>query len=349
MKPDFTSTQIKDLAIHRVGNSMREEGYFLSKRTTVIKDTEQHDLLLKYFTVVFTDPSFYQFTHPVQPNQNTLLQSCERLFSNQINLLSFSEEAARWLYSQSVHPRVKGGELYVAFLHNASFDGEAVRAIGIFKSESKAPFMRVMHEGETYNFEFEQGIGLNEIDKACIIFDVEGEDGYRVCLHDKQGKGEEAQYWKHDFLGVKPCGDSYNQTRQFLNLCKNYIKDQLPQEFEVEKTDQIDMLNKSVAYFKDNEQFDYDSFSRAVIQEPQIMNSFNRFKTDFEQRNELNLQDDFDISPIAVKSQSRIFKSVIKLDRNFHLYVHGNRELIEKGYDEGRQMHYYKVYFNEES
>jgi hypothetical protein len=59
--------------------------------------------------------------------------------------------------------------------------------------------------------------------------------------------------------------------------------------------------------------------------------------------------DEFYISPQAVKKQARVFKSVIKLDKNFHIYVHGDRELIEKGYDEALQKHYYKIYFDREA
>jgi hypothetical protein len=55
------------------------------------------------------------------------------------------------------------------------------------------------------------------------------------------------------------------------------------------------------------------------------------------------------ISGTAVKKQARVFKSVLKLDKNFHIYIHGNKELIEKGYDEQLQMNYYKVYFKEEN
>ena len=56
--------------------------------------------------------------------------------------------------------------------------------------------------------------------------------------------------------------------------------------------------------------------------------------------------DTFYISDAAVKKQSRSFKSVIKLDKNFHIYVHGDRRMIEQGEDEkGR---YYKVYYKEE-
>ena len=49
----------------------------------------------------------------------------------------------------------------------------------------------------------------------------------------------------------------------------------------------------------------------------------------------------------AVKKQARVFKSVLKLDKNFHIYIHGNRELIEQGVEkDGRK--FYKLYFESE-
>ena len=41
-------------------------------------------------------------------------------------------------------------------------------------------------------------------------------------------------------------------------------------------------------------------------------------------------------------------RSVIKLDKNFHIYVHGGEQLIEQEYDEERGMKYYKLYYREE-
>jgi hypothetical protein len=46
----------------------------------------------------------------------------------------------------------------------------------------------------------------------------------------------------------------------------------------------------------------------------------------------------------AVKKQARVFKSVIKLDKNFHIYVHGNRNLIERGTDENGT--FYKICYD---
>jgi hypothetical protein len=41
-------------------------------------------------------------------------------------------------------------------------------------------------------------------------------------------------------------------------------------------------------------------------------------------------------------------KSVIALDHNFHIYIHGKHEYITKHWDEEKQMFYYKIYFKEE-
>jgi hypothetical protein len=349
MSFDFTATRIQNLAIHRVGNSLREEGYFLSKQLTDVRDNQAHDLLLQFFTHPFSKPEFFQFTHPTDVANNDLFKISERAFQKRTDFLDLSADIAKLLYSKSSHPKVNGGELYVVHFMDMVHEDESINALGIFKSESKTPFMKVLHKADMYDYEFDEGINLHAIDKACIIMNTSAEDGYRVCIHDRQGKGEEALYWKHDFLGLKPCADNYNKTRQFMSLCKDYIKDRLPQEFEVEKTDQIDLLNKSVAFFKANEQFEYESFTREVIKEPHIMKAFGKFKDEFEERNELQIGNAFEISESAVKSQARVFKSVLKLDRNFHVYVHGNREFIEKGYDEQRGMNFYKIFFKEES
>ena len=58
---------------------------------------------------------------------------------------------------------------------------------------------------------------------------------------------------------------------------------------------------------------------------------------------------EFEISPQAVRYSKRFIKSVIKLDKNFHIYVHGSRDRINKGFDPEKGLNYYQVYFDEET
>lgn len=132
-----------------------------------------------------------------------------------------------------------------------------------------------------------------------------------------------------------------------LSLTKRFIKDELPQQFDVTKADQADMLNKSVKFFKENDNFDLREFTKEVMENPDVIKSFKKYKTTYEQNYEMDIADNFAISENAVKKQARFLKSVIKLDKNFHIYIHGNREMIEQGED--KKGKFYKVYYNEEN
>jgi hypothetical protein len=102
-----------------------------------------------------------------------------------------------------------------------------------------------------------------------------------------------------------------------------------------------------VEYFKTHDTFDKEDFEEEVFQDKGIIKSFQNFDQAYREENELEISDSFEISAQAVKKQSRIFKSVLKLDKNFHVYIHGNRELIERGEEkDGRK--YYKIYFEKE-
>lgn len=82
-----------------------------------------------------------------------------------------------------------------------------------------------------------------------------------------------------------------------------------------------------------------------IIGQPDIVNSFNQFKSSFQQDYDVEIADNFAISESAVKKQARSLKSVIKLNKNFHIYLHGDRELIEQGED--KKGKFYKVYYHE--
>ena len=90
-----------------------------------------------------------------------------------------------------------------------------------------------------------------------------------------------------------------------------------------------------------------EEFTNEVFAQSEVIDSFNKYKENYEQDRDLEIADSFTISESAVKKHVRAFKSVIKLDKNFHIYVHGNRNLIEQGEDEKGK--FYKVYYQEEN
>ncbi|RRN77070.1 nucleoid-associated protein, partial [Pseudoxanthomonas sp. SGD-10] len=89
-------------------------------------------------------------------------------------------------------------------------------------------------------------------------------------------------------------------------------------------------------------------FSEEVIGNEVAATSFKEMIQQYEEEFDTQIGDSFEISPQAVKKQNSNYKSVLKLDKNFSVYVHGDRKLIENDYDEEKGMNYYKLYYKEE-
>lgn len=342
------SVRLQEVIIHKVGNPTRGEVLKLSENPLTLNDGTVNQLLTKYFLGAFNENELYHFTHLTDIGLNEVYNYVKAIFKKPSQLVKQSITLAQFLYSKSTHVKVKEGELYVVRFDDVHYNGEYIQAVGIFKSESKETFLKVFEHGQSWELVQEEGVNINKLDKGCLVFNTEEADGYRVCVIDNTNKQADAQYWVNDFLQVQPCADSYNNTDKYLSLCKNFITKEYGDKFDIDKSEQLDMLNRSIDYFKTKEQFSLKEFSEEVIHHPEVMESFMEYKENFEKAKNYEIEDEFDIHLSAVKKQEKVFKSVLKLDKNFHIYIHGRRDLIEKGIDEKTGRKYYKIYFDEE-
>nr|MBK9653785.1 nucleoid-associated protein [Bacteroidota bacterium] len=344
---DFTNVSFEGIAIHNVGNKVRDEGIKIANKDIFFEDDETTSYLLRYFLMPFNDNEVYNFCHPSDLSLNEIYTYAKRIFDTPQNLYNISIDIAKHLYEKSTHPKIDGGEFCICYFKDCVFNNETVDAIGLFKSEEKDDFLKFDGKKNNYTIKHENGINVNKLDKGCMIFNSSEDSGFQLCITGGN-KSSDTQYWKNDFLNIKPASDNYHHTKDFLSVTREYLTKQLSEEFEVSKADKIDLLNRSVAYFKANEKFEKNDFENEVIQDKKMIKSFRTFNETYSAENDLEIADSFDISSQALKKQARIFKSVLKLDKNFHIYIHGDRELIEQGMDkDGRK--FYKIYFKEES
>lgn len=346
----FFEASLAQLSIHRVGNKLQDEFYVLSDNSLQIEDELLSNLLMQYYLKPFEKVNeVYRFMHSSDMNLNELFHFSTETFKEKGRFHEVSQQITKYLYDLTNHPKIKSGELYVAYFNNVQLEGELLDAIGIFKSETKETYLKVYPEDSGFNLGYEQdGINIQKLDKGCLIFNTEKEEGFKVLVVDQTNRAGEAVYWKDEFLQLKIRNDSFNQTNNTLSVYKSFVTNKLEDDFEMNKADKIDLLNRSMKYFKEKESFELDEFSNEVLGNPQAIESFKNFKQNFEKEFDTEIADSFDISSPAVKKQARVFKSVLKLDKNFHIYIHGNKELIEKGFDDDKSMNFYKVYFKEE-
>ncbi|MEE9372825.1 MAG: nucleoid-associated protein [Saprospiraceae bacterium] len=342
---NFKDTAILSLITHHVGNSHYEDSLILSDETSSLSDEATMEYLMAYFLSQFQPVDIQKFTHTIGLEMNEVYSCIKNIFHDENQFIQESKNLTKMLYQHAVHPQIKSGELNVVLFENVELDGISVSAVGIFKSESNVPFLRMATQKQGYFIDHEYGFDLKSLDKACLVFNIDESEGYQAITIDKKNKSD-AQYWVDDYLRLTPIADEYNVTKEFLSVTKDFLTDELPSIGPLERTDQIDMLNRTMDYFKGNETFNKEEFENEVFQSDNVISSFRNFEEGLAE--EQQPQQSFYISEKAVKKQARIYKSVLKLDKNFHVYIHGNRDMIEKGVDEeGRK--YYKIYYEEEN
>ena len=337
-------TELKNICINFVGNQTHHEALVTSEQQAEIDD-DMRELLKNYFLKPFKTDIFFEFYDDLKLENNEVYNAVQEIFTNPDILETHSAKLASLLFEASTNPRTKGGEFYICYFSGVILKGESLDAIGFFKSENKDTFLQISPKNENFDLETAKGINLNKLDKGCIIFNTDEENGYTLSIVDGTSKAE-TSYWMDDFLQIQQKKDDYFDTQETLNIYKDFITKKLPEEFEITKVDQAEFLNNTMDFFKEKKNFDYEEFTTNVLKDPSVIESFGNFKSDYEQDMQVSVSEDFVINNAAVKKQTSSYKSVIKLDKNFHIYVHGNRNLIQQGSDENGK--FYQLYFEKE-
>lgn len=335
-------TTIQKLILHRV-LSAESEAVINDSLVDNLGDEEENVFKKVLLNPFLSHAQTFEFKHDVNIDYNVLFNLSKKIYHGE-NYIEKTEEIVRHLISASKHPNIKDGDLFIAKFDDIKFDNKYYEALGIYKFEDKDKFIETSIDGGKVNHSFRKIIGNKKPDKACLI--LFSEEPYTILIIDNNKN--DTDYWQNEFIGHTPKKDDVNSTNNFMTLTKNFITTQIPEDFEVSKADQIDLLNRSVDYFKSHDTFDKQEFEEEVFGDNNVIDSFRRYDHSYRQENEMDLSDNFEISPQAVKKQARVFKSILKLDKNFHIYIHGNRELIEQGIDDNGRK-FYKIYYEQET
>ncbi len=348
MQMNLSEAILQKVSVHYIGNKGNGQDLVISKKPLKLADDDLRIIKDSFLAKFSAELDRYSFYHLSSLDYNEVYNYCLETLAEGATFHKNSVNIAKHLYESTTHPKIKTGELYVCYYENCLVDGAFVDAIGIYKTETKSNFIDLAIDASEFALTMREGVDVAKYDKACLVLPTNAEQGFDVLIYDSASRGEEAVFWRETFLNVAPQANEYFQTNQFLNVAKQFIAKQLPEEYDIAKTDQIDLLNKSVEYFRANESFDKKKFEKEVFDDSGMIKAFRKFETNYAEMNDVDIPDRFDISTLAVKKQARVFKSVLKLDKNFHVYIHGDKSLIEKGYDERVGKSFYKIYFDEE-
>ena len=343
-------TQIESLSIHRVGNKNKNEGVFFSNEPYHLND-EISALLKEYFFKPFREKeeNYFKFENDVDVEFNELYKIVSEIFNDPASIHENSKKITTHLFEQSNHPHIKSGEVYVTHLTDVMLDNKKVDAIGIFKSELKHDFLQFEEKGNNLDILIQQGININKLDKGCLIFNENKEEGYKILSVDSNRY--DTKYWLENFLGVDALTDENFYTKKYLKFCQDFAKDVvLPAE---DKKQEVMFMNRAVNHFAKNDDFEETTFLNEVMDNPDLIPEFKHYKVEKGPKYSIEDVSNFSIANKAVSDARKKIKNVINLDTNIQIKMdfinpESAEKFVEKGWDEEKQMYYYLVYFNKE-
>lgn len=344
-----TNAFITKATLQRVGNKLNNELSYSSEQEIPL--TEDEEKLLKSFFLNSIKLSYdiLRFTHHISLDYNAVYDNSLKFFNKTISFIEYSNNILNHLFEKSNHPQIKTGELFIVKFDELQFQDTTTEAVGIFKVENKIDYLKFHLQDDALDFTINKGVKLQKIDKGCLILNTEQTSGYRVISIDNNSY--DANYWKKSFLDVEEVlNDSY-QTKHHLQLLSSFSNTM------VENNDtftQKEFISQGIKLFQENETITKDLLQQELLEPFDVVDSYGEFKTQYKKENNLDLEENFNISESILKKEKRKIKSQITLDTKIQIKLDISdgdtvKDNIEKGYDNERKMHYYKVFYNEET
>ena len=344
-----TRAEITKCIIHKVGNKYNS-GQNSFSEDLIRFDEESYNLMVPFLLKPFVNLSqSFRFSHHADIRLNEMNNYPTNVFKDESTFIENSKNIVNHLYEQSNSAQIKKGDVIIAYIEGIEYQDVLTEAIGVFKVENKIDFFQTYLEENSFDVAVQQGISTKKIDKGCLILNTTDAEGTVVLSVDNNQY--DAQYWIKNFLSVKYADDRNQHTQSYLELCKEFSEEVIKPEFG--KQEQSQFLANTVDYFKENESVDYHAFKEEMFEEDKQKDMFDDYKKHFETLNEVLVRNNFEVSDVVLKKEKQKIKSIIKLDTNIEIKLDVDApdaasEYLERGYDEGKKMKYYKVFFNEE-
>src|SRR5688500_13084934 len=104
---DFSRAQLTHFSIHYVGNKGLSEELSCSEKVFEFRDDFVKETVLRYFLSPFKTDIYHQFKGKVDISLQSVANACEDLFATRKDFIAISQQVAKHLYNQTMHPKIK--------------------------------------------------------------------------------------------------------------------------------------------------------------------------------------------------------------------------------------------------
>lgn len=349
VKVRFNSAITVGLVLAKVGNPQREEPLQTSKDVFRVSDEDQ-GALTALFLKPFKNLVAHRFQHHSSLDKHEMNSLSAAIFASPEGLLEKGCEIAKRLYSKSVHPNIKAGDLCIALMNDIEVNGEMKQGLCILKSETVTPFLSITTKDGDLQLSTEQGINPEKIDKGCLILDFFPTKGYYVLTFDRTGA--ESRFWIRDFLGVRAVPDAAFLTNTYAKMAVSFLEEEKPAD-DTPPWETCTAARDAINFFEGKEKFDLQEFEEQVLKEPDMVAKFAEHRSRVEEEQGQPLEKSFEISKKDVTKAKKKIGAVMKLDTGVEIHVKSSfvtepDPVLERGFDETKGMKFIKVYFNKD-
>lgn len=208
--------------VQKVGNKSKEEGIaFASKVDDMSFASEFISTLVKN---TFKFDVFSQFDSIDSLDMNPSYRFVRKIFENKDNFVKQSNNLARHLYDQSIHPHISNGEFYVIYIDGCIINNETVDAVMLLKTELKDSFLTVLYENGEYSIKSQLGLSTKRLDKGCLIFNTQSDKGYLISIVETSTVRQDGRYWSNNFLYIKDIITDFQYTEHIADFCSTVVQ-----------------------------------------------------------------------------------------------------------------------------
>ncbi|MIV05282.1 nucleoid-associated protein, partial [Salmonella enterica] len=212
------------------------------------------------------------------------------------------------------------------------------------KVENKEVFLKNDFNGREFQIGYDKGITGTDLDKGCLIFNVDHDTGNKVLILDRLNRGDSV-YWKDKFLSIDKITDEKFYTEGFVEVCTDYIKQR-----EESLLDKSNFVKATTEYLAGEETLNIAEFARTTIEKPEEITEFNTMVDTFERENNVRFPETFQLDEEKREKLSKKIRKTIKLGKNISVVVKDLEQLEEtdfvQGYDEEKGKNYMIVYYD---
>lgn len=330
---------IKSAVVQRVGNKSNEDGVSFSDEVCQMESVEEPFLKLINNSFKFNDWKQFYFIDDLELNPT--YRFVTKIFADDTCIVQQANNLARHLYEQSIHPNIKIGEFYVVLLNNCEVDGKQTSALGLFKSEVRETVLTIRRENNRLVLSPEMGMSLKKLEKGCIVFNVDKENGYKVAVVDNTGNDTDAHYWVDNFLHVRNCNDDFHQTERLLDMCTGFVK-QLKEQSDFESAI---IAKRTANILSADDVLQIDNLPDLICQNEEQKADFITYRQNYEEEYGCFDQE------VNIVKKATVCKSVkrmntMRLGSDFEVRVLNPEAEIASGIDNNSGNKYITLFYN---